>query len=336
MSRIWSPGSDRQTAVARRPLHLRRRRPILLPSAAKARAEVKGLAVVKPPPFQYHDPRSLEEALALLASEENAKLLAGGQSLMPMLNMRFALPDHVIDINGIEELAYIRETASGIEIGAMTRQHDLEVSELLQRRCPLMIEALHQVGHRPTRNRGTIGGSLCHLDPAAELPLVAAALGATIRVKSREGDRAIPMSEFPAFYMTPSIEPDELVTLIGFEPWPESHGHAFVEFARRHGDFAIVAAAALLEVSGDRVVTRASVTLGGVGPAPLRCESVEGALLGERGSADLFRGAAESCRSIDAMDDVHASMLYRQQLAAELTYRALGKAFDRASEGSSS
>lgn len=290
-------------------------------------------AAVKPHPFHYHDPTSLEEALDMLASRENAKLLAGGQSLMPMLNMRFALPDHVIDINGIEGLSYIREGASGIEIGAMTRQHDLQASALLQRRCPLMIEALRQVGHRPTRNRGTIGGSLCHLDPAAELPLVAAALQAKIQVRNRQGARAIAMADFPAFYMTPSIEPDELVTAIGFEPWPEGHGYAFVEFARRHGDFAIVAVAAMLTVSADGVIARAATTLGGVGPAPLHCAAVEDAVTGKRGSAALFREAAETCRSIDAMDDVHASSTYRQHLAVELTCRALGKAFERAGEG---
>ena len=298
------------------------------------------LAVVKPHLFRYYDPRSLDEALDLIADQENVKLLAGGQSLMPMLNMRFALPDHVVDINGIEELAYIRETGSRIEIGAMTRQHDLETSVLLQQRCPLMIEALHQVGHRATRNRGTIGGSLCHLDPAAELPLAAAALDATIRVRSRQGERSISMADFPAFYMTPSIEPDEMVTSIAFEPWPAGHGHGFVEFARRHGDFAIVAAAALLEVAADGVVTRASVTLGGVGPAPLRCETAESALVGKRATTALFREVAEMGRAIDAMDDVHASSMYRQHLAVELTHRALdrafGRAFDRALERSPS
>jgi len=199
-----------------------------------------------------------------------------------------------------------------------------------------MIEALHQVGHRPTRNRGTIGGSLCHLDPAAEMPLVATALEATVHAKSRRGERAIPIANFPAFYMTPSIEPDEIVTSIAFAPWPEGHGHAFVEFARRHGDFAIVAAAAMMEISAGGQVTRASVTLSGVGPAPLRCEAVETALTGNRGSAALFRELAETNRAIDAMDDVYASVTYRQHLAVELTCRALGKAFERASEGVSS
>lgn len=287
---------------------------------------------MKPPPFHYHDPQDLDEALDLLARVENAKVLAGGQSLVPMLNMRFALPDHVVDINGIESLAFVREAPPRIEIGAMTRQHDLERSALLQRHCPLMVEALHQVGHRATRNRGTLGGSLCHLDPAAELPVVAAALDATIQIKSKQGGRSVAMADFPAFYMTPAIEPEELVTSIEFEPWPEGHGHAFLEFARRHGDFAIVAAAAMLDLAHDGTIRRASVTLGGIGTAPLRCHGVEEALLGQVGNAALFREAAEINRTIDAMDDVHASTQYRQHLAAELTLRALGMAFERARE----
>ncbi len=287
---------------------------------------------MKPPPFHYHDPQDLDGALDLLARLENAKVLAGGQSLMPMLNMRFALPDHVIDINAIESLAFVRESGSRLEIGAMTRQHDLERSAPLRRLCPLMVEALGQVGHRATRNRGTLGGSLCHLDPAAELPVVAAALDATIQVKSKQGGRSIAMADFPAFYMTPAIEPEELVTAIEFEPWPAGHGHAFIEFARRHGDFAIVAAAAMLELSPEGTISRASVTLGGVGTAPLRCHGIEEQLLGQHGSAALFREAAEANRGIDAMDDVHASTLYRQHLAAELTGRALATAFERAQE----
>ena len=299
---------------------------------APGRAGVKGPIAVKPPPFHYHDPQGLDDALDLLAGLENAKVLAGGQSLVPMLNMRFALPDHVVDINGIDSLAFVRENAPRIEIGAMTRQRDLERSGLLQARCPLMVEALHQVGHRATRNRGTLGGSLCHLDPAAELPVVAAALDATIHVKSKQGGRSVAMADFPAFYMTPAIEPEELVTGIDFEPWPEGHGHAFIEFARRHGDFAIVSAAAMLDLAPDKTISRVSVTLGGVGTAPLRCHGVEDGLVGQVGSATLFREAAETNRTIDAMDDVHASSQYRQHLATELTQRALGVAFERARE----
>src|SRR3954449_1385870 len=140
---------------------------------------------MKPPPFSYHDPRTVEDAIGLLDSLENAKLLAGGQSLMPMLNMRFVLPDHVIDLNKVDELSYIRENGGALEIGAMTRQRDLEFSDLIRRRCPLMYDAIRLVGHRQTRNRGTLGGSLCHLDPSAELVSVAAALDATVVVSGK-------------------------------------------------------------------------------------------------------------------------------------------------------
>lgn len=166
---------------------------------------------MKPPPFSYHDPQSVDDAIALLSQHENAKILAGGQSLMPMLNMRYVLPDHVIDINKIEGLSYIRDDGETLEIGAMTRQRDLEYSDSVKRLCPLMDEALQQIGHRQTRNRGTIGGSLSHLDPAAELPAVCAATDAVIQVQGPNGRREIPFAEYPAGYMTPSFEMDEIL-----------------------------------------------------------------------------------------------------------------------------
>ncbi|MSP67444.1 MAG: xanthine dehydrogenase family protein subunit M [Alphaproteobacteria bacterium] len=285
---------------------------------------------MKPPPFRYHDPGSLDEAVALLATLENAKLLAGGQSLMPMLNMRFVQPDHVIDLNRITGLAHIRESAARIEIGAMTRQRDLEFSDLIRCRCPLMREALLQVGHRQTRNRGTIGGSLCHLDPAAELPMVAAALEADIQVASRRGTRTLPMADFPAFYMTPAIEPDEIVTGLGFTPWPEGHGAAFVEFARRPGDFAVVGVAALLDLDGAGCIRRAAIALGGVGQGPVRWSRGEDLLQGEAATDDTLRAAAESCRGVAAMGDAQASADYRRHLAGVLAGRALRAARDRA------
>jgi carbon-monoxide dehydrogenase medium subunit len=284
---------------------------------------------MKPPPFHYHDPRSLDEALGLLAGQDNAKLLAGGQSLMPMLNMRFVQPDDVIDLNRIQELSFVRESGGIIEIGAMTRQHELADAAVIRDRCPLMHEALKHIGHRATRNRGTIGGSLCHLDPASELPVVAMALDATIHIRSQGGERTLPMAEFPAFYMTPAIQLDEIVTKISFEPWPEGHGAAFVEFARRHGDFAVVAAAAMLELGNDGAIRRASVVLGGVGPGPLRCAAVEAAVVGSLGDT-AFQEAVVSCRDIDAMEDVHASSAYRRHLAGVLTQRALKAAFTHA------
>jgi carbon-monoxide dehydrogenase medium subunit len=288
---------------------------------------------MKPPPFTYHDPRSIEDAVALLAEKENAKLLAGGQSLMPMLNMRFVLPDDVIDINLIDGLSYIREDGDDLVFGGMTRQRDIEFSDLVAQRCPLMKEAILNVGHRQTRNRGTYGGSMSHLDPSAELPSVSMAQDAIITVQKKGGSRDIAMADFPMAYMTPSFELDEMVTDIRVPLWPEGHGYAFVEFARRHGDFAITSSAVLLDVDGGGKITRASVTVGGVGPSPLRVSAVEDGLVGETGSVELFTEVAEKCREIDAMEDVYAPAWYRQHLAAVLTRRALGKAFSRAANG---
>jgi carbon-monoxide dehydrogenase medium subunit len=281
---------------------------------------------MKPPPFQYHDPRTLAEALTLLDRLENAKLLAGGQSLMPMLNMRLVLPDHVIDLNRVEGLSYIKEVDGALEIGAMTRQYEVEFSEVVQRRCPLLHRAILHVGHRQTRNRGTVGGSLCHLDPAAELVAVAAALDATVAVAGPGGGRVIKFPDFPAGYMTPAIAPNEIVTAVRFPLWSPGHGAAFVEFARRHGDFAIVAAAAVLERDGTGRILRAAVTLGGIAAAPVRMTEVERAITGQAPHAELFRDACECCRKLDAIEDIHAPASYRQHLAAVLARRALEQA----------
>ena len=288
---------------------------------------------MKPPPFTYHDPRSVDDALALLAEKENAKLLAGGQSLMPMLNMRFVLPDHVIDLNLIDGLSYIHESGAALEFGGMTRQRDIEYSDAVSRLCPLMEEAIRNVGHRQTRNRGTFGGSLAHLDPSAELPTVCMAQDAVISVGRKGSERRIEMREFPAGYMTPSIELDEMVTGITVPLWPEGHGYAFEEFARRHGDFAITSSAVLLDVAPGGTIRRASVTVGGVGPTPVRVTAVEEALAGQAGTTGLFTDIAEKCREIDAMEDVYAPAWYRQHLAAVLTRRALATAFSRAANG---
>jgi len=285
---------------------------------------------MKPPPFSYHDPSSVGEVISLLGSLENPKLLAGGQSLMPMLNMRYVLPDHVIDLNKVDGLSYIDEDDGTVSIGGMTRQRDLEYSDVIKAKCPLMHDALLQVGHRQTRNRGTIGGSLSHLDPAAELPAVCAAHDAVIVVQGPNGERDIPFAEFPVAYMTPATEMDELLTGIKIPTWAEGHGYAFVEFARRHGDFAITSAAALLEVGGDGAITRASLTVGGVGAAPVRMSDIEQALIGQTGEEEKLRELCEACREIDALGDVYASSEYRQHLATVMSRRALVKAYDRA------
>ncbi len=284
---------------------------------------------MKPPPFSYHDPRSIADAVALLSRLENAKLLAGGQSLMPMLNMRYVLPDHIIDLNKIEALSYLRESNGVLEVGAMTRQRDLEFSDVVIARFPLIHEAILNVGHRQTRNRGTVGGSLCHLDPSAELVTMAAAHDATVTVAGPGGTRDIPFADFPVAFMTPALEPNELLTTVKFPRWPAGHGYGFVEFARRHGDFAIASAAALLEMDSGGKIKRASLTLGGVAVGPIRMKNVEKALMGQTPSEDLFRQLCEECRKVDAIDDVHAPASYRQHLAAVLSRRALVAAHGR-------
>ena len=284
---------------------------------------------MKPPPFTYHDPRTIPEVLDLLAEKDNARLLSGGQSLMPMLNMRYVLPDDVIDLNKVEGLSGIEAANGSLEIAGMTRQRDIEFSDMVSNRCPIMTEAILQVGHRQTRNRGTLGGSLAHLDPSAELPAVAMALDATIHVESKRGKRDIAMADFPAGYMTPSIELDEMVTGATFPLWEDGHGYAFIEFARRHGDFAIVSAGALMTTDGAGKVNRVSITVSGVGPEPLRCTEAEEMILGQTPELELFREAAETARAFDALEDIHAPSSYRQHLAAVLSRRALEKAQTR-------
>jgi carbon-monoxide dehydrogenase medium subunit len=288
---------------------------------------------MKPPAFAYHDPHTVDETVALMASLDNARLLAGGQSMMPMLNMRFVMPDHLIDLGRVAGLSGIVEHPDRLSIGAMTCQRDLEFSPVVRSRCPLLTEAIQWVGHRQTRNRGTLGGSLCQLDPAAELPAVCTALDATVTVKSVRGERSFAFSQFPAGYMTPSIEHDELVTRVDLPHWSAGHGHGFVEFARRHGDYAVVLAAALLTLDANGKITRASLTLGGIGPAPVRVSAVEQALTGQPASAALFRETTEHCRSLDAMEDIHAPASYRQQLAVVMARRALEAALATATAG---
>jgi aerobic carbon-monoxide dehydrogenase medium subunit len=288
---------------------------------------------MKPPPFSYHDPSTIADVVGLLGRLDNAKLLAGGQSLMPMLNMRFVLPDHIIDLNRVEGLSFIRESANALEIGGMTRQRELEFSDVVRRHCPLMHEAIRLVGHRQTRNRGTLAGSLCHLDPSAELVSVAAALDATVIVNGPKGQREVPFAAFPVAYMTPAIELDELVTAARFPDWPQRHGYAFIEFSRRHGDFAIVSAAALLVEDTAGRITRASVTISGMGSAPIRATAVEQGLIGHAPDDNLLREICESCREFEATDDVHAPSAYRQHLAVVLSRRALEQARARLPSG---
>jgi aerobic carbon-monoxide dehydrogenase medium subunit len=284
---------------------------------------------MKPAPFTYHDPSTPEEAVALLAQHEDAKLLAGGQSLMPMLNMRFVVPDHVIDLNNVAGLSGVTDTGEALQIGAMTRQRDLMRDDAVRARTPIIPEALENVGHFQTRNRGTIGGSLCHLDPAAELPCLMAVYDAMLTAHGPDGAREIPFAEWPLAYMIPTLGPDELLTTIRVPYWGAGHGYGFVEFARRHGDFAIIAVAALLEVENG-TIRRAAISIGGADVRPIRLTEAETALVGAAANTETFKAAAEIARGIDAMSDAYVTSAYRQRLAATLTERALVKAGERA------
>lgn len=287
---------------------------------------------MKPAPFIYHDPRTVADATALLASLENARVLAGGQSLMPMMNFRYAMPDHLVDLNRVPELAYIRSEGANLRIGAMTRQRDLEFSAEIGERCPVIHEALSHVGHRQTRNRGTIGGSLCHLDPSAELVNVTALLDGTLHAASARGERDIAMVEFALGYMTTALEPDELLAGVTLRLPQAEAGYAFAELARRHGDFAIVACSALVTVTPDGAIARASLAISGVAPAPVRPAQIERALAGEKPGPTAFRAAAAEASKLDAMSDAYITAEYRQHLARILTYRALERAASRAQE----
>lgn len=285
---------------------------------------------MKAPPFDYVRPRSLDEALRLLGASENARVLAGGQSLVAMLNMRFAFPDRLIDLNHVPGLAGIDADATRVRFGAMTRQRAVEFSSVVAERLPILREAVLCVGHRQTRNRGTVGGSLCQLDPSAEIPTIAMAMDATVHVARARGRREVPMSEFGAGYMSPALESDELLEAVSVCPWAPGHGFGFVEEARRHGDFAMASVAVLLQFGADGLIARASVTLGGVAALPLRVPRAEQALLGTRATDADLRQASTLCGEVQASSDSYVPGWYRQQLARVLSGRALRLAVERA------
>lgn len=278
---------------------------------------------MKPPPFEYFAPATLAEAVGLLSTSENPRLLAGGQSLMAMLNMRFVFPDQIIDLNGVPELDFIREDGGDVIVGAMTRQRMLQRSSMVAARLPPFARALRYVGHLQTRNRGTIGGSLCHLDPSAELPALAMAYDATIQATGPDGVRSIAMADFPAGYMTPGLGAGEILTSIRFTPWAPGTGYGFREFSRRHGDFAVAGAIAILQLARDGTIARASLTAFGLAPAPLRAKAAEAMLLGQRPSRDVLVSAAQSCAELSTLEDPYASAAYRGQVGASMAEHAL-------------
>lgn len=288
---------------------------------------------MKPAPFVYRDPGTVAEALEALAEYgDEGKILAGGQSLVPLLNMRLAQPQALIDLNRIAELQYVAERsqdgASGLAFGAMTRQ---SVVEDRAGPIPLLREAISWVGHPQIRNRGTIGGSIAHADPSAELPLVFLALGGTARVRSGSGERVIPAEEFFLYTFTPNVEPDEIVTEIWLPlPGPRT-GQAFLEVARRHGDFALVAAAISLALDEDGTIAETRIALGGAAPMPMRAASAEARLNGTEPDDDAFAEAARLAgEETEPTGDIHADAGYRRDVAGTLVRRGLQIAFERA------
>ena len=287
---------------------------------------------MKSAPFTYHDPTSLNELVDLLATTEDAKILAGGQSLMPMMNMRFLVPEDVIDINGIQELDFIDRDNGHLRFGSMTRQKDVLNSTKVASSAPLFGEALRYVGHIQTRTRGTIGGSLCHLDPSAELPAIASLYGATLKIANKDGERVVPMEDWALAYMSPNLSEEDVLVDITFPVWESTHGYAFEEFARRHGDFAITAVGTLLELGANDVITKVAIVVAGADVTPLRLYDVEKNLIGQVATEDTFDAAAQLAGNVEAMTDAYVTATYRQRLARTLTKRALSSATKRAKE----
>lgn len=287
---------------------------------------------MKPAPFQYFTPLRVDEVLDLLhQGGGEAKVLAGGQSLLPLLNFRLVKPGALIDINGVNELSYIRPANGSLAIGAIARQKEVLASPEVQRQCSLVSEALAYVGHTATRNRGTVCGSIAHADPAGEMPVVATALDAAMVLHSANGARTLRPGEFFQTYFTTAMEPDELLAEVQFPVLGPRTGSAFLEVSRRQGDFAIVAVAAVVTLNESGRVQKASVALGGVGGVPVRAAAVERALSGAEPTANaLAESAALVKGEIEPEDDIQASAEYRKDVAAVLVRRGLQAAVDRA------
>jgi len=287
---------------------------------------------MKPPPFEYEAPTTIQEVVALLRQHDGeAKILAGGQSLMPLLNMRFARPTALIDLGRVADLDYIREENGMLAIGAMTTKRSIERSELVKSRQPLLHASTAWIAHPQIRNRGTVGGSMAQADPAAEYPAVALALDAEFVIVGPDGRRSVAASDFFVTYLTTALEENEVLSEIRVPVLPARTGWSIQEVARRHGDFAMVGAVATLGLDGGSC-NSARVVLFGVGPTPLRATSVEQALIGQAASETLFASAAEKADEglEDTISDVHASAEYRRHLARVLARRALAEAAERA------
>jgi len=288
---------------------------------------------MKPAPFDYFTPATVDEALALLAEHGgDAKPLAGGQSLIPAMNFRLARPAVLVDLNRLSELAYVRVESGGLAVGAMTRQRAVERSDVVARAAPLLAEAMPSIAHPQIRNRGTMGGSIAHADPSAELPAVMLALEARFRAQSSTGERSIPAGEFFKGMLETALAPGELLVEIAVPHLAARSGTAFLEMARRHGDYALVGVAATVTLDPRGRCKAARLGLLSVGDGPVLATEAGKVLAGQTPSEELLRAAGDAAatRDVDPPSDIHASAGYRRQLVAVLTRRALGRAFERA------
>jgi carbon-monoxide dehydrogenase medium subunit len=288
---------------------------------------------MKPAPFRYIAPGTLDEALSALGDYgEEAKALAGGQSLIPTMNFRLAQPGVLVDLNPVAELAYLEPTPDGgLRIGAMVRQRAVERSALVAQRAPLLHATMPHVAHVQIRNRGTIGGSLAHADPAAELPAVAVALNGQMRLQSRRGERWVDAADFYQGLFTTALAPDEIVAEVALPPMPAQSGWSILELARRRGDFALAGVAALVTLEEGRC-RQATLVFFGVGEGPIPAPSASRVLAGEMPTQAAITAAAEAAaeQDLDPSADIHASAGYRRHLAKVLARRALDEAFGRA------
>lgn len=279
---------------------------------------------MKPPQFHYERPESVIGALGLLDSDgDRAKVLAGGQSLVALMNLRLASPEIVVDIGRLDDLRYVRATDSSLDIGALTTQATIERDASIADVCPLLAEAIGHIGHSAIRNRGTIGGSIAHADPAAELPLVLTALEGEVTVASSAGSRRIAAADFFHGFLMTAVEPNELVTEVSFPSAGENRGFAFEEFARRPGDFALVSVACRVDGDTDSVHS-ARVALGGVAHAAVVVEGLED--LRGASAEDAAAAAGEAAAAVAAVADIHGTTEYRRHLARKLTERAVRRA----------
>jgi aerobic carbon-monoxide dehydrogenase medium subunit len=292
---------------------------------------------VKLPYVEYEAPTTISEAVDLLAQyQDEASVLAGGQSLIPLLALRLARPAVLIDINGVDELSGVSATDGWVEVGAVTREYQAEESEAIAASVPLLAAALPLIGHEAIRSRGTIGGSLAHADPAAELPAVARALDAEFVVRSQAGERVIPAAEWFEGYLATSRRPDEILVAVRFPAAGPGTGAAFQEVARRHGDFAIVGLAVSLTLA-DGLISVARLAFSGVADVPVRAAEAENLLVGERPSPELFAEAGRRATAdLDPPADLHGSSEYRKKVAATLVRRGLQAAAARADQNGAS